>query len=69
MERYETVLLDVLMFAFNAPVLVLNTLNYFPIRELHTIGLLRHDLDGIPAWNSCRRELEQGGARLQVSAH
>ena len=69
LERYEPVLLDVLMFAFNAPVLVLNTLNYFPLKGLHTIGLLSHDLDGIPAWKSCQRELEQGGARLQVSAH
>ena len=30
LELYEPVVLDVLMFAFNAPVLVLNTLNYCP---------------------------------------
>ena len=59
LERYEVVALDVLMFAFNAPVLVLNTLNYFPIQKLHTHALLNHDLDGIPAWRQCRNELEK----------
>ena len=68
LERYETVLLDVLMFAFNAPVLVLNTLNYFPIEKLHTSGLLNHDLDGIAAWKSCRNELERRCARIQAAA-
>ena len=68
LERYETVLLDVLMFAFNAPVLVLNTLNYFPIEKLHTRELLNHGLDGIAAWRSCRSELERHGARIQATA-
>ena len=67
LELYEGVVLDVLMFAFNAPVLVLNTLNYFPIQKLHTQELLNHDLDGIAAWRECRIELEQRGARLQAS--
>ncbi len=65
-ELYETVMLDVLMFAFNAPVLVLNTLNYFPIKKLHTQELLNHDLDGLAAWTKCRTELEKKGARLQA---
>ena len=66
LEEYEMVVLDVLMFAFNAPVLVLNTLNYFPIQKLHTQELLNHDLDGLAAWAKCRNELEQRGARLQA---
>ena len=69
LELHEEVVLDVLMFAFNAPVLVLNTLNYFPIQKLHTQELLNHDLDGIAAWRECRIELEQRGARLQVVKH
>ena len=69
LELYEAVVLDVLAFAFNTPVLVLITLNYFPIKKLHTQELLNHDLDGITAWAECRSELEKGGARLQVSPH
>ena len=68
LERYETVILDVLMFAFNAPVLVLNTLNYFPIKKLHTQELPNHDLDGNAAWRSCRSELGRRGARIQATA-
>ena len=33
LNRYKTVLLDVLMLAFNNPVILLNTLNYFPIKK------------------------------------
>ena len=66
LELYERVVVDVLMFAFNAPVLVLNTLNYFPIPKLHTQELLNHALDGLAAWAKCRNELEQRGARLQA---
>ena len=69
LELHEEVVFDVLMFAFNAPVLVLNTLNYFPIQKLHTQELLNHDLDGIAAWRECRIELELRGARLQVVKH
>ena len=64
LEVYQTVVLDALMFAFNAPVLVLNTLNYFPIKELHTEELLNHELDGLAAWAKYKTELEKGGARL-----
>jgi len=64
LEVYETVVLEALMFAFNAPVLVLNTLNYFPIKKLHTEELLNHDLNGLAAWAKCQTELEERGARL-----
>ena len=66
LELYETVVLDVLVFAFKCPVLVLKTLNYFPIKKLHTPELLNHDLDCIAAWAECRSELEGGGAVLQA---
>ena len=69
LELYEGVVFDVLMFAFNAPVLVLNTLNYFPIQKLHTQELLNHDLDGMAAWRDCRIELEQSGAMVRASKH
>ena len=68
LEQYERVVLDVLMFAFNAPVLVLNTLNYFPIQKFYTQELLNHGLEGIPAWVECRNEFERWGARLQAIA-
>ena len=64
LEMYETVVIDVLMLAFNAPVLVLNTLNYFPVKKLHTEELLNHDLNGLAAWAKCQTELEKGGAQL-----
>ncbi len=67
LNLYKTVLLDVLMLAFNTPVILLNTLNYFPIKKLHTRELLKHDLDSLAAWRKCRNALEQGGARLQTS--
>lgn len=66
LEPYETVVLDVLEFAFNAPVLVLKTFNYFPIKKLHMPELLNHDLNCIAAWAECRSELEGGEAVLQV---
>lgn len=58
LEVYETVLLDVLMLAFNTPVVVLITLNQFPIRELHTPALLNADLGGLAAWRKTVSEME-----------
>ena len=69
LEQHAGVLLDVLMFAFNAPVLVLNTLKFFPIQELHNQELLNHELDGLAAWTECRNELEKRGARLRAFKH
>ncbi len=65
-KLYAEVVLDVVMFAFNAPVLVLNTLNYFPVKMLHTKELLSFDLDGLAAWRKCKSELDKSGARLQT---
>ena len=68
LDEYATVPLDVLMLAFNAPVLVLKTLNYFPIKDLHTSGLLSWNLDGIAAWTRCRSVLEARSAQVKASA-
>ena len=62
-------LLEILMWAFNPPVLVLNSLNYFSIKELQTPRLLKWNLDDIAVWVSCHTELESQGARLRTSAH
>ena len=67
LNEYDAVALDVLMLAFNAPLLVLNTLNYFPIRDLHTPRLLNWRLEAIPAWAKCKNELESRGARVRRS--
>ena len=61
LEVYETVLVDVLMLAFNTPVVVLNTLNRFPIREFHTPALLNADLGGLAAWRKTLSEMEAAG--------
>ena len=58
LEVYETVLLDVLMLAFNTPIVVLNTLNQFPVREFHTPALLNADLGGLAAWRKTVSEME-----------
>ena len=58
LEVYETVLLDVLMLAFNTPVVVLDTLNQFPIREFHTPALLDADLGVLAAWRESLSEME-----------
>lgn len=61
-------LLEILMWGFNSSVLVLNTLNYFSIKELHTPALLKWNLDDIPLWVNCKIALTAQGARLHASA-
>ncbi len=58
LEEYETVLLNVLTLAFNPPVIVLNTLNYFPVKELHTPALLNANPSGLSAWRKSLSEME-----------
>ena len=67
LRRYPTILMELLIFAFNGPVITLNVLNYFPIEALHTPKLLTWDLEGVPAWSKCRNELEREGAMPRVS--
>ena len=68
LQRYPTIPLELLMFAFNGPVITLNVLNYFAIEDLHTPKLLNWHLDGVPAWIKCRDELEGQGIRPKASA-
>ena len=59
--------LELLMFAFNAPAITLNMLNYFPAEDLHTPQLLNWQLDCIPAWTKCHDELQGQGVRPMVT--
>ena len=68
LRQYPTIPLELLMFAFNAPAMTLNVLNYFPVEDLHTPQLLNWHLDGIPAWTECRDELDGRGVRPMASA-
>ena len=63
LKVHETVLPDVLMLAFNTPVVVLNTLNQFPIKEFHTPELLNAEPSGLAAWRTVLREMEEAAAR------
>ena len=59
LQEYSAVPLQLLMFAFNAPAITLNVLNYFPVEDLHTPKLLNWHLGGIPAWLRCQDQLER----------
>lgn len=63
LRQYPTIPLELLMFAFNAPAITLNVLNYFPVEDLHTPKLLNWQLDTIPGWTKCRDELDRRGIR------
>lgn len=63
LEEYEGVLLQLLAFAFTAPMLVLRMLNYFSIEELRTPDLSSWYLDNIPLWTKCRSALEAHGVQ------
>ena len=64
LQQYRTMMVELLMFAFNPAIITLNILNYFPIREFHTPELLNWNLSGIALWQKCQSELK--GAHLQV---
>ena len=68
LRQYATVPFELLMFAFNGPLIALNVLNYFSIEELHTPQLLNWNLNGIPAWTKCRDELGGRGIRPVAAA-
>ena len=58
LKEYKTLFFDVLMLAFNTPVVVLNTLNYFPVKELHSPALLNANFSGLAAWRRSLSEIE-----------
>lgn len=47
---HEDLMLQLLMYAFNAPLLILAVLNYFPPKDYHTPKIKNWNLAGIPAW-------------------
>ena len=61
LRQHATIPLELLMFAFNGPLITLNVLNYFSIEDLHAPQLLTWNLDGIPAWTKCRDKLSGRG--------
>lgn len=68
LRQYATIPLELLMFAFNGPLITLSILNYFSIEDLHTPQLLSWNLDGIPAWTKCRDKLGSCGIRPVAAA-
>lgn len=60
LAEYEGMFLQLLMFAFNLPIVTLAVLNYFDLPGFHTPRLIGWDLSGIPLWK--RIELELGNA-------
>ena len=68
LRQYASMPLELLMFAFNGPLITLNVLNYFSIEDLHTPQLLSWNLDGIPAWTRCREKLGGRGIRPVAAA-
>ena len=67
-EQSRDISLELLVFAYNPAVLTLSVLNYFPIGDLHTPGLLTWALEGIPGWVRCLGLLEANGAIRQARA-
>lgn len=57
LTEYGETLQELVMFAFTPAFLVLNVLNYFPVRTLHTSALLGWDLSGIQTWQKCLGKL------------
>lgn len=57
LTEYRDTFLELLMFAFNPPVVTLNVLNYFPLQTFHTPALIGWNLSGIPLWQKCQSKL------------
>lgn len=58
LQQYRTMMVELLMFAFNPAIITLNILNYFPIKDLHTPELLNWNLSEIALWQKCQSELK-----------
>jgi len=56
---HERLILELLMYAFNAPALVLAVLNYFPPKDFHTPKIKHWNLSGIPAWVDISKRLRK----------
>lgn len=62
-RRYPNLLRELLLLAFNPPILVLSILNYFSLPEFHTPSLRKCRLSEIKAWERMQKSLR--GARPQ----
>lgn len=57
LERYQPIFVELLMLAFNTPVITLATLNYFPTTELHTPELRKWNLSDIQEWKTIQEAM------------
>ncbi len=69
LREYASVTPQLIMFAFNAPVITLNVLNYFPVVDLHTPKILNWNLDMLSGWMKCRDELDRHEVKPMVRKH
>ena len=61
-ENHAAGIENLMTFAFVAPLLVLNILNYFPIEHIHTPQLSKWNFDENLVWSKCRDELKKYNA-------
>ncbi|PKH56383.1 hypothetical protein CXF83_12830 [Shewanella sp. Choline-02u-19] len=57
MSKYQHIIVDLLMFAFNPGLLILKTLNYLPVKVCHSNSLRNANFSWLPAWNKCEQAL------------
>ena len=61
-ENHASAIENLMTFAFVAPLLVLNILNYFPIDHIHTPQLPKWNFDENLVWSMCKDELNKYNA-------
>jgi hypothetical protein len=56
-RRYNSMMMPLLMFAFNGCLVTLKVLNHFPAREFHSMCIQNWNLDAIGSWRKCKNAL------------
>ena len=56
-DEYQSLILPLLMVAFNPGALVLKVLLYFEVPQFHSEGIRGFDLRGIPGWIKCAQKM------------
>ncbi|HIF9079420.1 TPA: hypothetical protein ACX6NP_000261 [Photobacterium damselae] len=59
MSKYDHLITDLLMFAFNPGLLILKTLNHFPVSDCHSASLVHADFSWLPLWVKCEQSLSR----------
>lgn len=57
-EKHKSLMLPLLMFAFNPGALVLKVLLHFDTPQFHSSGMRNIDLGGVGGWVSCAKKME-----------